>query len=643
MKYLLLLSFVLFLLFVVHPANAQPPIISASPTIFYCVGNNPQPPCATIAPTQAIVNNSLSASQAPGTTGTVSSVSGTVSPSLSSSVPPTETSPNPSGKECPNLSQIINTLDSTQTSSDTRTHIKCEPSNSGGGNTDNPNNGLLSQLITLIIQLIMQLLQSCGVQSPNTGTPTVSIAPSPVSSISSTPTPLAPSSVISAAPAISSAPPGTGGTTLKIGTTAPPSGTNAVVDFRTNLAVPALNTYSIGDTISEFGSPNNNIQNATWRGTLAKLGPLAWRIALRYKNNTAVGGAGGGDNGNGANYIKDIRAMNGVPVIIVAGDTGDYDINQTTAKELVQFFNNNGGQNGGPVTAWIIGNEPGGSYWGQLGAAAQAIATADPSIPVTISAPAIADMTQGFGNGGSYQQAVQDAGQYLTYLSYHAYVGGDGKGVYATPEYLATAEQVKQTYNKTPGLEEFNWNSSCAGNGAGYSDWESTVYIASIIGNSVAGGAHAYMYADSGGCGTLSNGSNNGGIQAGTPLPAYWALGIWTGMNGEFDRFGSQLVSTSVGGVIVTDATGKEATGLAHEVELYATNNGKIVAINKNANAENMTIGLGGITTGTYNVWQTNPNTANAAITEVKGNTNFSGSEITISLPGHTVSSIDVQ
>ena len=123
--------------------------------------------------------------------------------------------------------------------------------------------------------------------------------------------------------------------------------------------------------------------------------------------------------------------MNGVPVVIVAGDTGDYDINPTTASQLVHYFNDKGGQNGGPINAWIIGNEPGGSsYWNNLGAVAKAIATADPSVAVTISAPAIADMTQGFGNGGSYQQAVNDVGQYLTYLSYHAYVGGDGQGVF---------------------------------------------------------------------------------------------------------------------------------------------------------------------------------------------------------------------
>ncbi|HVA97158.1 MAG TPA: hypothetical protein VND99_05885 [Candidatus Acidoferrales bacterium] len=635
MKYLLLLPLTLISLFANFSfAYAQ---TSVSPSVFYCVGNNPQPPCVTIAPTQSTVNSSPSVSPASSIGGTINPVSGIVSPSVSISVTPsTGTGPNIPGGVCTNLSQLLNTLVPIQTSTNAKIHIKCEPANSGGGSGNgggNPNNGLISKFITLLVQLIMQLFQLCGMQPPTAGTPTISGTPSisPASSVSSTPSSGIPSSVVatptvfSVSPSTGTNTPPTGNSTLKIGNNAPPAGTNAVVDFRKNLSVPALNVYSIGDTISEFGYPNNNIANATWRSTLAKLGPLAWRLALRMNGNSVAAGAGGG-NGDGTAYVKDIRAMNGVPVVIAAGKTGDYDIDPNMSVQLVHYFNDGGGRNGGPVKIWIIGNEPdngnSGGYIGALNATTKAMKQADPSIQ--ISAPAASHFDDGLMGA-----ANNTAGQYINYMSYHAYTGGDGQGVYSTPEFLTEAQHVKNSYGKTPALEEFNWNFRCAG-GNGYSDWEGGVYIASVIGNSLAGGAgHAYMYADSGGCGTLYNG--------GAPMPAYYGLGIWTGMNGQFDRFGSQLVNSSVGGVDVTNG-GK--SGLSQQVELFAMNNGKIVAINKNGGAENITIGLGGLTTGSYTVWQTD---TTGPIKEVRGSTNFTGSKITITLPGHTVSSIDVQ
>jgi hypothetical protein len=425
---------------------------------------------------------------------------------------------------------------------------------------------------------------------------------------------------------------GTGSLTTNCSNAAP-GGTDATVNFCSNLNVPALNTYSIGDTISEFGYPNNNIANQNWRNTLAALGPLAWRLALRMNGASPVAGAGGG-NGDGTAYINEIRQMNGVPVVIAAGKSGDYDIDPTMSSQLVHYFDDNGGQHGGPIKLWIIGNEPdnGGQnginqYTGALNATASAMKQADGSIQ--ISAPAAA-----YFDDNLMGAAKNAAGQYIDIMSYHAYTGADntqwGTGVYTTPEFLNEAQHVKNTYGKTPAVEESNWHFDCAGNGPGYSDWQGGAYIASMIGNSLAGGAvHAYMYADSGGCGTLYNN--------GTPMPAYYGLGIWTGMNGQFDRFGSQLVDSNVGGVDVTNA-GKN--GLSQQVELFATNNGKIVAINKNGGNETITIGLGGVASGSYDVWQTD---TTQAIKQVQGSTNFTGSKITITLPAHTVSSIDIK
>src|SRR5258708_14349375 len=78
MKYLLLLSVILSPLFINHPVEAQR---VTSPT-FFCVGTNPQAPCATVVPSHVVsispavslstptitVNPSTVATQMPSTT-----------------------------------------------------------------------------------------------------------------------------------------------------------------------------------------------------------------------------------------------------------------------------------------------------------------------------------------------------------------------------------------------------------------------------------------------------------------------------------------------------------------------------------------------------------------------------------------------
>jgi len=177
-----------------------------TPTL-YCVGGEGIPPCATIAPNNPISpsittgngnnsNTNPSVSPAPSGSNANNPVSGTVNPSVSISGTPENGSSTPtlSGPVCANLTQFFNTLSSGGTQNNTKVHIKCEPSksggkNGGGGGGVNPNNGGLSKLIELLIQLIMQLLQLCGVQTPTTGTPTISGAPSisPAQTVSSAP------------------------------------------------------------------------------------------------------------------------------------------------------------------------------------------------------------------------------------------------------------------------------------------------------------------------------------------------------------------------------------------------------------------------------------------------------------------------
>ena len=121
------------------------------------------------------------------------------------------------------------------------------------------------------------------------------------------------------------------------------------------------------------------------------------------------------------------------------------------------------------------------------------------------------------------------------------------------------------------------------------------MFTASVIGNSLSGGAHAYQYADSNGSlglmndGTLDEPSQSGNLF--TKFPAYWGIGMWTGLNGTLRRYGDHLV---------------EANSAVAALEVYATDNGKILAINKDTADHHVTIGLGGSVAGTYAVWQTN-------------------------------------
>jgi hypothetical protein len=256
---------------------------------------------------------------------------------------------------------------------------------------------------------------------------------------------------------------------------------------------------------------------------------------------------------------------------------------------------------------------------------------------ITLSAPAAPDMKYA---DGPISSSVTNAAQYIDYLSYHAYQGSSA-GLSATSDYQTYAQHYDNTYITAanfgsrasqvhPALEEFNWAPSYNGDSEFY-DWHDTVFIASVIGNSLSGGAHAYMYSDSNGALGLMNDGSGKDNQPGnlyTKFPAYWGLGMWTGLNGTFLRFGNNLV---------------KSTSSAANVEIYATDNGKILAINKDGSqAANITIGIGGRVSGAYDVWQTNQSQPLAAPGKIASNVSFSNSTISVSLPAGTVSSIDL-
>ncbi len=434
-----------------------------------------------------------------------------------------------------------------------------------------------------------------------------------------------------------------GGQAVKFGGgSGPPGGTSLTVNFGTTTY--ALDEHSVGSTISTFsgGGVANINKSATWKANLQALGPLAWRIPLRYNGgNPGSSAAYGQTSGDAKTYIQNIKSIGGTPVIVVGGDTSDNDFTDADAAGLVHYFNDNGGQNGGPIKSWVIGNEytnenndPIG-YQSHLNGWAAAMKGADPTIK--LSAPAAPDMKYADGPIGL---AVNNAAQYLDYLSYHAYQGASA-GLDATGDYKYWADFYRNKYMTSqyfgsragqiqPSLEEFNWAPYYSGNTEFY-DWHNTVFTASVIGNSLSGGARAFHYSDSNGpLGLMNDGSGNNGQVGGlyTKFPAYWGIGMWTGMNGTFRRFGTNLVQTS---------------SSISDVEIFATNNGKMIAINKGSSDRAVTIGIGGRpASGTYGVWQTVKNSPLTAPVQVVSGAGYSGGVISVTLPAGTVSSIEI-
>ncbi|HWY79235.1 MAG TPA: S8 family peptidase [Candidatus Sulfotelmatobacter sp.] len=187
----------------VDAANAvgQAPTTTPIPTsenitpTLYCVGGNGTPPCATIPP--------LSPSSSPGSTGAIvitgpASGGEKTTPSVSStpetSISPVSTSSaNIGGPLCKKIqiSHIFYNL-ATQLASNsaTKIHIKCH--SGGDKDNDNPNNGLISKFIALLLKLLELLVEwiiHCTVPPAIGIVPTQSPTTTPVSSTSASPVP----------------------------------------------------------------------------------------------------------------------------------------------------------------------------------------------------------------------------------------------------------------------------------------------------------------------------------------------------------------------------------------------------------------------------------------------------------------------
>ena len=425
---------------------------------------------------------------------------------------------------------------------------------------------------------------------------------------------------------------------------------NVTVNFTQNVA--ATDPLGAGFVCSEFlnnGGVVAIVSDNTWNAALAALGVGHIRFSLKWNGGNVFYGAGGappvsGSGGiNAINLLKAVKNMGAIPLVSFNGDTADNNFVPADGASLVHFFNDNGGQNGGRIQYWSIGNEPefsGGvgiyqSASGQ-GSASQTLAlmhAADPTINIGIP-------TAGHWDAPLLQWAggVTNIGT----MSYHAYDGENTDD--STGQAYPNGQQLfNHMKNDMPsykagiryGIEEFNWHSNY-NNQAQFYNATNTCFVADNIGMALSAGGHATFYSDANGAlGLMNDGSGQNNMPGGkyTKFPAYWGLGIWTGMNGQFKKWGAHFVSAST-----TFAFGT--------VSVYASDSNKIVIINKSGSSQTLAIGItlpGGVTNGSYNIWKTqNTGTPPGAITKDVSGAGFSGGTITYTIAANTVISIDI-
>lgn len=449
---------------------------------------------------------------------------------------------------------------------------------------------------------------------------------------------------------------GSGGSTSVESTgNAPPSGTDITVDFRASalIAVATLDKWSIGNHFSTFHDGGVNAiyggaDAATWKANLKALGPMVWRVPIRWNNGSPGSAAGQAQTGapDADNYIKAAFEIGGYPYLSIGGNTVDNNMTNSDCSNLIHHFNDNPTAFGGKLERICMGNEP--TNDGDAGIAAyllalpgwcSAVKAADSS--VLISAPAD-------GNGDpsdSLMTGCLTSGANFDIYSLHAYdldQGPSAPATYAT-KITTMRSQWHAAFPSKPiivGFEEFNQHSDydhSAHHSAGddwWADYHNTVAIAETIGHILKAGGHAYSFCDAGSSmGLLADGTGANGTGAKfTQLPAYHGIGMVTGYNGLMKRMtppggGTQMVA---------------ASSTSADLRVFANNSGKLLVVNYSSTDHTSVIGIGDRSNGTYSVWQTNKSLPNSMPTQKVNNATYANARLTVTFPAGTVTSVDL-
>lgn len=442
-----------------------------------------------------------------------------------------------------------------------------------------------------------------------------------------------------------------------------PEGGNAAVDFSAALPGSELTGISFGSCISTYSGDGQDVniikgtdaESAAWRTTLGELGPVAWRIPLAWNAGSPGSSATGArSSGDAAGYVSAIRSIGGTPIVAVGGTTGDNDILAADAAALVHYFNDHGGQNGGPVEHWIIGNEPdnggdaafgldayihggkGGSGFSTIARAMRAATTR----ALEIAGPAMASWAT--GKEADYDAFFDACGPDVDVVDFHMYDGAD------LPRYSDAMTWLHRAIASRPGmaeraavqLGEYNWMWQYREPDSGARQFytsRNTVAGACTIGRVVEQGGRAYQYSDNNGpLGLITPGNGAHGAPAGLrlPTPSYFGIKMWTGGN-LFRR--------------PTGAMAACTTALP-DVEVFASTGAKnVVLVNKSlTRARDVELAVHGApASGTYEVWQTVQGMSPSDTTGPQwqdpvriASGSYSGGRITFSAPATTVSTV---
>lgn len=435
---------------------------------------------------------------------------------------------------------------------------------------------------------------------------------------------------------------------------APPTGTDITVDFRSSALIPVavLDKWSIGNHFAGLSSPDaikgSAADVATWKATLKALGPMVWRCPIRWNNGSPGSAAGGAQTSapDGLNYIKAMFEINGFPYLSIGGNTADNNMSNSDCSNLIHYFNDSAIA-GGKLERICMGNEAtnGGSagiaaYISALPGWCNAVKIADSS--VLISAPAD-------GNGdpsGSLMTGALSSGADFDILSLHAY--DLDKGPTAPVTYGSKTTTMRSMFASAfpakaviVGFEEFNQHADYTGSAHHttgddwWNDYHNTVAFAETIGRILQAGGHAYSYCDSGDAmGLLANGNGNQGTGTKfTRSPSYWGIGMWTGMDGMFKR-----ANPPNGGTQMVNCTSNTS-----DLRVFAVNNGKVIVVNySTTDHNNVVVGIGNRTAGSYHAWQTTRLLPNNPPVHLVNGATYTNAKITLSFPQGTVTSLDL-
>ncbi|GAA5185894.1 hypothetical protein GCM10023322_30980 [Rugosimonospora acidiphila] len=148
-----------------------------------------------------------------------------------------------------------------------------------------------------------------------------------------------------------------------------PAATTAVIDFGAVIyTIDAVKSF--GHCVSGYSGDGGDLRtNPVIQGYEAALAPGLFRLGFKWDaaNGRPVNGATGGV-GRGDEWVAGINRVRPKAAAILGILEGDVVVNGITypemgvspadAASIVHHYNDGGGQNGGPIGYWIVGNEP---------------------------------------------------------------------------------------------------------------------------------------------------------------------------------------------------------------------------------------------------------------------------------------------